>query len=82
MPLFAKHFFCLCSGDFAKKPPKEGRQASQHLPPHRELGGMHNLACTWGHFCRREGGRAEQGRALPAGLLPKALGLLFGSGPS
>lgn len=38
MPLFAKHFFCLGSGDFAKKPPKEGRQASQHLLPHKETG--------------------------------------------
>lgn len=38
MPLFAKHFFCLGSGDFAKKPPKEGRQTSQHLLPHKETG--------------------------------------------
>lgn len=38
MPLFAEHFFCLGSGDFAKKPPKEGRQASQHLLPQKETG--------------------------------------------
>lgn len=38
MPLFAKHFFCLGSGDFAKKPPKEGRQAGQHLLPQKEMG--------------------------------------------
>lgn len=38
MPLFAKHFFCLGSGDFAKKPPKEERQAGQHLLPQKEMG--------------------------------------------
>lgn len=43
MPLFAEHFFCLGSGDFAKKPPKEGRQAGHHLLPHKEMG------CTTWH---------------------------------
>lgn len=38
MPLFAEHFFCLGSGDFAKKPPEEGRQASQRLLPQKDTG--------------------------------------------
>lgn len=37
VPLFAEHLFCLGSGDFAKKPPKEGRQAGQSVLPRKEM---------------------------------------------
>lgn len=65
MPLFAKHFFCLGSGDFAKKPPKEGRQAGQHLLPYKETG-----CTTW---CVNESAPCQRKRVhLYLLVLPKA----------
>lgn len=65
VPLFAKHFFCLGSGDFAKKPPRKGKQAGQHQLLHNAMG------CS-ASYANKSALLVGGGRSLPAGLLPRA----------
>lgn len=53
MPLFAKHFFCLGSGDFAKKPPRKGKQAGQHQLLHKAMSCPASHANKSALLCRR-----------------------------